>query len=83
MKVNELIVNQYEDHDFLKYNQVKYKTICIVLDFFAVCNGLESMTSIERDVVEKKIFASVKPTKKEPTDSGQCSCDYETNGLCG
>lgn len=63
MKVNELIVNQYEDSDFLTYNHIKYKTICIVLDFFALCKGLNGMTAIERNVIEKKIFASIKPTK--------------------
>ena len=63
MKVNELIVNQYEDSDFLKYNHIKYKTICIVLDFFALCNGQNGTKAIERKVVEKKINASIKPTK--------------------
>ena len=60
MKVKELIVNQYEDKEFLRYNQVKYKTICIVLDFFAICNGIDGQRSISREVVEQKIFASIK-----------------------
>ncbi|MBO5627075.1 MAG: hypothetical protein J5953_14985 [Prevotella sp.] len=63
MKAKELIVNQYEDRDFLRYNQIKYKTICIVLDFFALCNSIDGTEKIARDDIEKKIFASIKPNK--------------------
>ena len=63
MKINSYFINQYRDCDFLRYNQVKFKTICIVLDFFAFCGGANKELTISRIDIEKKIYAAIKDSK--------------------
>lgn len=81
MRVKGIITYQYDDGFFIRYNQIKYKTICIVLDFFALFNGMCGGTSIARDKIEDMIYASIYKNKKNKKIVDNSLAAMEAMGL--
>jgi hypothetical protein len=59
-----LYIGQYRSNDkLLKYNQIRYKIYCMILDLLCFSNSLENKTEISRTKIENFIFASIKRNK--------------------
>ena len=62
---NKIYIGQYHKNDtFLKYNQIRYKTYCMVLDQLCYFNSLIKTTEIKRSKIEDYIFTSIKRNKE-------------------
>lgn len=62
---NKIYLGQYKnDNILIMYNQIRYKTYCIILDQLCYNNSLTRVEEINRTVIENYIFKLIKRNKR-------------------